>query len=327
VFQGYKILYGTGTETQPPSVKNWIRTIRGLRRIWFNLKKVGFRFMNTRGFNQDPLENFFGSARANGARNNNPTPSQFRSAFKTTLLNNFISSCSVGSNCEEDDSVGALQNIEDLVQPKKKEVCLPLQPIRREYFDAQQGNFKFSTTPHDVVNIHSYIAGFVAKHLLQIACDCKHCKENLLLQEVDVDDFHKLIELKEFNSERRSLLYPMKSFIDAFSRMTDVVDFFLPRLCLEDHISRLMRDKIKEYVENEFLDCPEHGERMFNVFIRKFVIMYIHQWVREVNLILKGLRTYSGEDPVKKAAFHYHEKYRVRKLSINKLKEQREENA
>ena len=320
------LLYLVGQERQPPSMKNWIRTLKGLRRVWFNLKKIGFRYIDPRGFNQDPLKNFFGSIRANGARSNDPTPSGFRGAFKTTLLNNFMSSYSVGTNCEEDFSVGTLQSVKELVEAGKKKRFAP-RSFKTEYFKTQVGTFKFFTTPDIVISTHSYIAGCVAKRLLQSANDCHDCKLNILSREVDIDEYHQLIELKEYSSERRSLLYPMRAFTDVFGRMTNVADFFLPRFCLENGVSKLLRDEILKYVDNSFLNCAEHGKNIFDLFVKTFVTMFINQWIKEVNLILKGLRTYSGKDPVKKIASDYHKKFRVKNLSINKFKERREDSA
>ncbi|KAI4459370.1 transposable element-related [Holotrichia oblita] len=94
-----------GNDFIPPTISNWKTTIRGLKYIW---NKYGSRlkFLCPRNFNQDPLEIFFGSIRSHGARNVNPTPAFFSIAFKTLLLNNFMSTHSPGANCEDDNSEG-----------------------------------------------------------------------------------------------------------------------------------------------------------------------------------------------------------------------------
>jgi len=69
----------------------------------------GFAFVLLRNFNQDPIENFFGSIHIHGDRNIKQTPSMFISSFKTLLTNNFTSNHSVRSNCKNDDCDGVLK--------------------------------------------------------------------------------------------------------------------------------------------------------------------------------------------------------------------------
>lgn len=44
----------------PPSIKNWISTLEGFKKIWKKLSDLGFEYLCPRNLNQDPLENFFG---------------------------------------------------------------------------------------------------------------------------------------------------------------------------------------------------------------------------------------------------------------------------
>ncbi|KAI4465126.1 thap-type zinc finger superfamily [Holotrichia oblita] len=95
----------------PPSIKNWQSTLERLKYLWTNLNRKGFEFLCVRNLNQDPLENFFGSIRAHGLRNINPTPTSFQASYKSLLINNFMSTHSPGANCEEDDCEGALHSL------------------------------------------------------------------------------------------------------------------------------------------------------------------------------------------------------------------------
>ena len=112
---------------------------------------------------------------------------------------------SVGASCEDDDSVGALQNVRTFVSTKCTSASS--RPIHREYYNTQEGTFTFSAQPEDVMNIYAYVAGFVAKHLLVRSSGCEHCKVNILSREVQDDEFHRIIELKEYDSERKSLYF------------------------------------------------------------------------------------------------------------------------
>ncbi|GLV34062.1 hypothetical protein CBL_05082 [Carabus blaptoides fortunei] len=86
----------------PPSLTNWIATLNGFGYLWKTLVNNGFSSVNLRGFNQDPLENFFGSIRSHLGCNTNPTSAAFVSSFKTLCINNFVSANFFGCNCEQD---------------------------------------------------------------------------------------------------------------------------------------------------------------------------------------------------------------------------------
>jgi hypothetical protein len=92
-----------GDKAKPPSLKNWIFTLRNFINIWKCLKEEGYDYLLGRHLNQDPLENFFGQVRSHGILYTNPTPTTFEQIFKTMLVNSSISLYSPGFNCENDD--------------------------------------------------------------------------------------------------------------------------------------------------------------------------------------------------------------------------------
>lgn len=75
----------------PPSVKNFIITIRNIQDLWKHMKDIGFKFLSTRCLQQDPLENFFGIIRGLCGQNFRPTCIQFTASYKTCLINNLVS--------------------------------------------------------------------------------------------------------------------------------------------------------------------------------------------------------------------------------------------
>ncbi|KAJ8914162.1 hypothetical protein NQ315_016241 [Exocentrus adspersus] len=118
-----KSMYFTtsSSRTVTPSITNWEFTLRGFIYIWKLLKSKGFKYMSPRNFNQDPLENFFGLIRSHGVRNTNPSCTAFISSTKTLLINNFLSSHSAGSNCEEDESDGVLDTLREFINLERTE--------------------------------------------------------------------------------------------------------------------------------------------------------------------------------------------------------------
>lgn len=113
----------------PPTVTNWILSIKNLQLLWGKLQNEGFDFLITRNLNQDPLKNFFGFIRSHGSRNINPSCTAFKSAFKSLIINNFMASHSVGANCEEDESDGVLNSLKTFLDVTTSEVDKEIIPL------------------------------------------------------------------------------------------------------------------------------------------------------------------------------------------------------
>lgn len=115
--------------SNPPTVRNWVQTIRGLEYLWTIFQKKGYTFLTLKNFNQDALENFFGMIRSHGVRNTNPTCSSFTSSFKLLVVNNFMSSRSVGTNCEDNLSNAGLDNFQCFIMTRNEGECSSTTPF------------------------------------------------------------------------------------------------------------------------------------------------------------------------------------------------------
>lgn len=103
ILKSMKFVTVNGSAGSVPSIKNWVKTIENMEILRNTLFfEYNIKSFWCRHFNQDPLENFFGSIRSHGARNNSPTCAAFEAAFASLLVNNMSSNYSPGSNCEED---------------------------------------------------------------------------------------------------------------------------------------------------------------------------------------------------------------------------------
>ncbi|CAH0731378.1 unnamed protein product, partial [Brenthis ino] len=117
------------------SISNWLLTIENMECLRnklfyeYNLKSIWCRH-----FNQDPLENFFGSGRSHGYRNNSPTCAGFEAAFASLLVNNLSTSYSPGSNCEE-DSCHIFKSISKLFFSKSTKSDEPIEVNFRHIYD------------------------------------------------------------------------------------------------------------------------------------------------------------------------------------------------
>lgn len=100
-------------DMQVTTINNWLRTINNVQYLTEKLfKEYHIKSVWMRHFNQDPLENFFGSIRSHGCRNTNPTTGGFESSFAALLINNLSGQHSPGSNCEEDSCQTVFKSIE-----------------------------------------------------------------------------------------------------------------------------------------------------------------------------------------------------------------------
>ncbi|XP_045481781.1 uncharacterized protein LOC123685934 [Harmonia axyridis] len=192
-----------------PSIRNFIFSVRGFIRLTKNLlSKHKFKYVLTRAFNQDPLENFFGAIRSHGARHISPDASHFENSFKALLINNFLSSHSPNSNCENDESEGALNNLysflnQNLIVESDCSIESPIIPNLPP-------NVSLTRKSRVAENTLVYISGYLVRRLSKIL-KCSDCKQLLqsnheLVQNVD------FIEARRYN-ENSKLLIPGSFFI------------------------------------------------------------------------------------------------------------------
>lgn len=204
---------GNATVQSPPSVKNFIVTIRNIQALWKHMKDLGFKYLLTRCLNQDPLENFFGIIRGLCGQNYRPTCSQFISAFKTCLINN-LHSTSTTMNCEHDGTEFLISLLRPISEPQSTTIPFAATFASSSSFPMHHPNGA-SNLPKSIVEmrIHtsSYIAGFIYKKFIMHGCTA--CDAYFLSEECC--DSHAFIRLKDYGG----LLYPSQAFIDSLNEM------------------------------------------------------------------------------------------------------------
>lgn len=274
------------------------------------MAEYGVHSLLLRNFNQDPIENFFGAIRSLGYRSNNPSTQGFSSAYKTLMLNNLTTSHSIGSNCEEDFSEGALasynllfskinnddtQNIyreprvaDGLV--KNKSVCTP-----------ELSYLKFQT--------QNYIAGFIIKKLNTILFkNCKICIRQICTDSVSKS--HDLVIAREYN-EQLNLKYPNVSFCRLIQGITDLIYLQLPSICHRLDYKLVLISKIQEQFNVNIINCPIHSEHFENKILNFSIKLLTNHWCVEVNRILNGKKKINSneKDNIKIAAANRYNKF------------------
>jgi hypothetical protein len=100
----WKFLRSENIAQSAPSLNSLIWDINAMNHLWPLAKSLGFKYLLTRRFNQDPLENFNGLMRNECGNNRVPTVPQFESGFTSLVLNCLDSVDHLdGTNCQPDD--------------------------------------------------------------------------------------------------------------------------------------------------------------------------------------------------------------------------------
>lgn len=144
----------------PPTILNWVHTLKGFSYLWEKLSGEGISFLCPRNLNQDPLENFFGKIRSHGIRNINPSAASFVNSFKSLIINNFMSNHTSSFNCQSDELEGLddlkIMVTSQLFPPNMRNIKFPeisIPEFKQDYSSLlKKGKL-------------TYIAGFVAKKI------------------------------------------------------------------------------------------------------------------------------------------------------------------
>ncbi|TGZ56683.1 Uncharacterized protein DBV15_12521, partial [Temnothorax longispinosus] len=235
-----------------PSLKNWITTVKGFKKIWALVNKAGIKCLKTGYINQDPLENFFGLIRSHNRRNVNPTCANFESSFKTLLINNLTGKRTVGGNCEIDNNGEALFSLRHFVENSieiRHTSNLDVEEL------AEINNTSISVQ-NKSANTDNY--KIVTKKLLSI---CSSCKETILLK-----DTERAVNI---------------AFTTCENKMSSV--------CFRTNISKKLSAIIEEHIIFSYFKCAEHKQDFATIFLQVIIEYFsIPQWCSNINKILKG---------------------------------------
>lgn len=298
------------TRRNIPSVTNWIRTIKGLQLICKRLLKAGFKYIFLRNFNQDPIENFFGSIRSHGIRNTNPTPNNFISSFKALLINNFTSCHSVGANCEDDDCDGVLDNLRDFLFNE-----IPLETIEDNYTNEPTSPGTIMINNYNIITMGSraYISGWVIKKVKKVTKSCPICISKL----ASIKLLNEHFVIKDRQYLECNLIYPNKNVIDLYSYIIYIFNLNFHRFVYKQNAFNNFYTFILKTIPIGNLICPNHD--LYNIFVKESCKLLIYSYVNNINRILsKGEKTKHTIDPIKLSAITYHNKYSKKKKVLQR---------
>lgn len=297
------------TTKKIPSIANWITTIQGLQLICKRLLKAGFKYILLRNFNQDPIENFFGSIRSHGLRNINPTPANFISSFKSLVINNFTSTHSVGANCEADDSDGILDNLKDFLF---NEIPLNEENEDEENCSAQHGALTTFPTLEQTGSLinsgsRSYVSGWIIKKIKKITKNCTVCISKLSTPKILKEHF--IIQARQYID--CNLLYPDQDTIDLYSFIIQLFNSNFHKFVFKNNGFNEFLSLISKCAPIDNFKCSNHD--LSNMFLKTACKLLTYSYINNINRILNKGEKSNTLDPIKQSAILYNNKYSKKK--------------
>jgi hypothetical protein len=219
--KGLKVLEGNVDVTgRIKCLKGWVMTLNAILLIWEHLKTTkDFKFLLTRRLNTDPIENFFGTIRQQGGNSDNPTPSQFTSAFRKLFFSSFLTSSE--GNCAADfDEL--LANFEK--KPKTKPlVTKPNMPHTLQIGPTDYRDQCIVNSDIVKDNATAYVAGYLI-HKSMTFHTCPTCTNAIQCNELD-DNRKLFCFFKAFDQTENTfggLHAPTNCFLDYIMKLEDV---------------------------------------------------------------------------------------------------------
>lgn len=268
-------------ESKPLSLRNFIHDIKTVKHLWSDLQMIpGVKFLSLKRLNQDPLENFFGQIRGQGGCNTHPDCHQFVALYKTLLINDITTGQSLHANCTNDDDkmLGSLRNL--VTKRKQNSDIIDVE----QSYDTQNLIFIDKCIPSEnIFQTHavSYIAGAVCRSLFpRLDCaQCPNCQNALLSNEIE--PFHSLISIKEYDPNSRKLYYPSGNLSALVWHCIYVIEQTLPKLCKV----YIYTDIIKQFenLDTSWYTCNEHKFQFLKIFWLFVIRMQVRQWCINFN--------------------------------------------
>lgn len=283
-------------------ISGWQTTMRSLMFVWNRLKKVGFKFLSMRAFNQDPLENTFCCVRQHGIANTNPTCFQFMAALKTVIVNNIAVSVNSIGNCE-DDNCTPLSNLRQFLQPKTAVESEEHEVVSEEgsFYTFVAHYSSKPALPNDESDDHirndnqalAYVSGFILNQLgVTGETDCEECKTSLFSTNITED--HLFTSFKENDTMSPHLQYASANFMTFLNNAHEQLYSFLNQ---HGHRDKLVDKFCSQFNSPEGVSfCTVHFSQEI-VVLKTCVPFLMYKYVRDCKDSIQNKRRFSkGHD-------------------------------
>ncbi|CAB4030057.1 Hypothetical predicted protein [Paramuricea clavata] len=254
-------------------------TLNGTLKLWSQLQKESVKFLLTRGLNQDPLENFFGSIRQQGGNADNPTPIQFCWAFRKLFYNHFLEQSS--GNCAEDVDKILVQ----LHLPPRNNSSKENQPLAQDQpFVVDESDYRdFAIDPdqsNSGANAITYVTGYMITKCFQ-KHKCDTCVSNLVNDELD--NGNKLFcYFKGYDSRKTfgGLTVPTDKFTQYITAVEEKIVQLSPTVIKKKGVAQDLLSQLPLFT----VPCPDFpGEFVLRLFLRMRIYYILKFGNRELS--------------------------------------------
>jgi hypothetical protein len=275
-------------------LQGWCLALKAMEMLSEELLSENYKYVMTKRFNQDALENFFSQIRNQGGHRSHPTVSEFQASYQVVCLN--VGVHSKKANCEDD----AHQFLVDMAQFQQQNVNTETPNAEAAEYQialvetAEANMILYPLQARDELqftdkNVLYYIAGYVATK--SGVKDCVNCE--LLLQNPDkslTGADALLTYFKEYEDTDGSLrlTYPSESLASAVMVAGDVFRQNIFLMGPKDRVCSNLSLLVQSTVNFSWLDShPEHTDVLRANVILRIVRVLIND---HVNIANKNLR-------------------------------------
>lgn len=280
----------------------WVTSIRAVQLLWKMLSEEGIQRLSLRNLNQDPIENLFCIIRQQGGQNTNPTPSQFISAMKASIVNNFVSSKDKkkSKNCE-DDNDDLLSDLRSFIAPgieskvgttdSLNDSLCGVSEIDTGSIPGTSHSESFAPQSQPCVyrrvaftqnerNDASYTAGYISSKILSKP-PCPSCLKSIIHPDPkNLLPEHDFIKSKENSSDSRRLTYPSRFMICKVCMVTSVVYPKIKRIASKDNILKLLVADVSRVVDLTGIGCAMHCTSLHADMVILVSRMWLHHYCK-----------------------------------------------
>ena len=244
---------------QVPCLEGWKMAINAVKLLWHDLhndKNMKFQFLLTNRLNQDCIENLFSIVRGRGGNGYNPSPEQFRGAFRQIIVDQLLQK-SESSNCKEDlDSV--LLDLTSITCSPPTHI-MPKVHVKLNLDENVSVSDVFSTEDGLAVeNVACYMGGYVLK---KTQITCVYCTKEFVLKSLPLRHKSYAFLRNKRYSHLCNLVYPALKFVKFIEELEIAYTSLFPGTShMENVVHGLLenvRSKVDKLVSCQEAECKE----------------------------------------------------------------------
>ena len=277
--------------TNLPCFRGWIQSINALLILVEDLQTDNIHNLCTKRLNQDCVENMFSVVRGKGGHRDNPSPVEFRYAFRQIMVDRLIS-VSEYSNCQ-DDIDHFLLNLTPASKPRVVQQqpptatgtsavvsrCVDTAVLYQRDFNVQEEN------------IIAYCSGFILKKMTAAGIMCEKCR-NILEETTNLNQRHLgLIWAKQYeHCEAGGLFKPSLLMTNVVIVFEDVFKKEIKTLIKSKNVRQQMAAHLytlqcRESLKDKQCDCLT-----IDYVIHMYITIRLHHEIKLLNQSYKEKR-------------------------------------